>query len=210
MIEVTCDKCERVFGVDDESRGQKVACPTCGDVTFAGERPPGSSRAGEPRAGAARKSDPREPERELCVVRQAMMRANPIQFFGLGVVGLGGLIMGALVVSSGAYPLAILLGLLGLASMIWLATWYVRTLDAKLIVTTKRTIARTGLLSKRTTEILHRDIRNFTMTQSFWERVWGVGTIGISSAAEDDTEIVMRDVPRPKDIHALIDLYRPL
>jgi hypothetical protein len=42
------------------------------------------------------------------------------------------------------------------------------------------------------------------------ERILGVGTIGISSAGQDEVEIVMRDVPNPAALRASIDKHRTL
>lgn len=91
-----------------------------------------------------------------------------------------------------------------------LGYWRLVKKNTRLRITTKRCIETAGVFGKSSSEILHKDIRNFTVKQSFWERVWGVGTIGISSAAEDETEIVMHDVARPWKVHEAIDVYREM
>jgi uncharacterized membrane protein YdbT with pleckstrin-like domain len=91
-----------------------------------------------------------------------------------------------------------------------LMVWKLITLDCGLKVTTKRSVERRGLFSRATSEVLHADIRNVQIEQSFWQRVWNVGTLSISCAAEHEDEIRMTDVPRPEEVRRIIDLYRPL
>ncbi len=91
-----------------------------------------------------------------------------------------------------------------------LAVWKVAHLASKLEITNKRTIARRGLISRATTEVLHDHVRNVQITQSVWQRVLGIGRVGLSSAADDTVEIVMDDLPSPDRIRRVIDLYRPL
>jgi len=58
--------------------------------------------------------------------------------------------------------------------------------------------------------VLHEHIRNVTVSQSFYERVVGVGKIGIASSGSDRTEIEIKAMPGPQKIRGVIDLYRPL
>ncbi len=216
MIEIRCDKCDRIFEAPDDSQGRKVECPRCGDVNIVDitQARPHAAADADDRASVAGYPPSLGPEQDVLVIRQAMFRARPLTFLALLVVVLGGGV-GALMLSSqtgsgGSAALAVASLVAAMAALVTLLIWKVLTLDSRLRITTKRTIESVGLFSKSTSEILHKHIRNFTVTQSFWQRLWNVGTVGISSAAEDQTEIVMKDVPRPKDIHKVIDLYRPL
>jgi uncharacterized membrane protein YdbT with pleckstrin-like domain len=56
-------------------------------------------------------------------------------------------------------------------------------------LTNQRVIARTGLLSKRLDEVEIVDIRNIVLEQSFFERLCGIGTVGIASAGGDGIEV---------------------
>lgn len=231
MIQVQCDACDRMFEVEDDLMGQKVHCPACGDVAIVGgisgapatPRPPGPMAAGHPGQPGAPASAPAKdralekglppgngPEREVLVVRPAMFRARPISGFLLLAALFGGGAVGAWLLIQGKAPLG-LTGL-GVASIALgtLAVWRVAKATTSLRITTKRTVESVGLLSRQTSEILHKDIQNFTLQQTFWERLWNVGTIGISSAAEDGQEIIMRDVPDPKGVYETIDAYRPM
>lgn len=61
-------------------------------------------------------------------------------------------------------------------------------------VSTQRVRATTGLVSKRVDEVELPDIRNITLTQSVPERLAGIGTVTVSTAA-DGVEVVLRAIP---------------
>lgn len=87
---------------------------------------------------------------------------------------------------------------------------WLKYLGERIHVTNKRTILRKGLLSKSTTEVLHDHVRNIQVSQSFWNRMFDVGTLGISSSGQEGIEIVARHIPHPDEVKRTIDLYRPL
>ena len=95
-----------------------------------------------------------------------------------------------------------------LIGLIVLLIWWLRTLGTTLTVTNKRSVFRKGLLSKRTTEVRHQDVRNIQITQSFFQRIFGVGTIGISSAGQAGIEIEAHGMPNPEKVKQIIDKYR--
>ena len=71
-------------------------------------------------------------------------------------------------------------------------------------MTTRRTIARQGLLSKSTTELRHTDIRAIHVEQGFFQRLMGTGTVRLSSASSDDYEIQMAGVANPEQVAATL------
>ena len=81
-------------------------------------------------------------------------------------------------------------------------------LGTALEVTTKRTILYRGLFSKASSEVMHSEISNFQIKQSFLNRVFRVGTIGISSSGQEGIEIVAPDIPTPYRVRELIDSHR--
>ncbi len=95
---------------------------------------------------------------------------------------------------------------LGIGTLI---LWF-RNLGNRLYITNKRTILRSGFFSKSTTEVMHDHVRNVQVEQSFLNRIFNVGTIGISSSGQDGVEIVAHSVPRPMQVKKTIDLYRPM
>lgn len=141
-------------------------------------------------------------------VRPAMFRARPALFTLLAAVLVGGVI-GALVFAwRRQQTYAYATGAAALAALVWLGVWKLRTMFVALEITNKRTVETRGLLSRATSEVLHEDIKNLQITQTFWQRIWGVGTIGISSSGQDGIEIVAENMPRPVEIKRTIDAYR--
>lgn len=106
------------------------------------------------------------------------------------------------------FVIAVLLCLLfGLRAII-LLYWYIKCLGATLTVTNMKTVLRKGLLSKYTTEVWHRDVRNVQIQQSFFQRMFGVGRIMISSAGQGGIEIDFVGVPNPSRVKEMIDTHR--
>jgi len=205
-----------VIEVPDDKAGTKVDCPYCGDVNTM----PASAGAGtdpaarkHDRAAAAGFPPDSGPETQVMLVRPALVRSRPIRFILVLIIGLTGLVLGLIhLVSAQAVPLwvAVMAALVFVACAGAMAWWWIQSLSAALEVTNKRTVARRGLLSRSTSEVVHDNIRNVQIEQSFWQRVWNVGSIGISSSGQDGIEIQMEHVPQPRRVKEIIDLYRPL
>lgn len=221
MITKSCDRCERTIEFPDDQAGTKVQCPYCGDVNLlpaaAGDVQSGRQvpiQAGRTdRAAAAGYPPDSGAEERVLLIRPAWVRSRPLRFAGVVVLAALGLVLGLIhladpqAVPAWAAVIAVIV-LLGSGGM--LAWWWVQSLSAALEVTNKRTVARRGLLSRSTSEVLHDNIRNVQIRQTFWQRVWGVGSIGISSSGQDGIEIEMDRVPTPQKLQQVIDLYRPL
>jgi hypothetical protein len=209
VIRIACDNCEQVLEVPDSAAGQKIKCPACGDVRLVPRgKPPGQ----DDRAAAAGYPPANGPEERVLVTRQAMFRARPLRFLLLLalIVGGGGAAAYFWTLQPPRMPFTwggLGVAFLGLLALIW---WKVMTLDRSLEITNKRTIERRGLFSRFTSEVRHQDIRNIQVTQSFFGRLMGVGRIGISSAGQDEIEIVADDIPQPDRVRGIIDLYRAM
>src|SRR5690606_8423361 len=237
MIRKNCDNCDRLLEVPEDQAGTKVRCPDCGDMNVipdlapaaavapvaafasgsgaaARESGPATGPAAEPdRAAAAGYPPDAGPEQRVLRVRPAWFRSRPIVFALVALAMVGGF-AGAIYFWQvaeanrqwGMWP-CLVLAVVMLGVLLW---WWVQTLSAALEVTNKRTVERRGLLSRATSEVLHDTIRNVTIKQSFWDRVWGVGEIGIASAGHDGIEIHIDRIPNPNKVREVIDLYRPL
>jgi len=188
-----------------------VECPRCGDVHIV------RISAVISAAGAGRQDDPAAvagyppkngPEVDVLTLRSAMIRANPLLFFLLALGLVGGGVAGIITLFF-APPMALIGGGIFVASLIALGIWKLFSLHDRLIITTRRITDREGLLSKRTSEIMYKDIRNVVVNQSFFDRLLNVGTIAIStSASENGLEIYMEHLAKPHEIKKVIDLYR--
>lgn len=219
MITLTCDKCDRTLDVDDSKALTKLVCPHCGDVNIV----PGTAAKPAPRGGvtpptrrptgrAAAMGLPPETgqEQRVAKIHPAMFRAKPAHFLGVFLLFLGGGIGAAVfALRQPTVPwLAWACGLLAVAGLMILLAWKVMTLGETLEITTKRVTLMRGLLGKELSEIPHEDIQNIQIKQSFWDRMWGIGQLGVSSAGQDDVEIVISNIPHPYKVREMIDAYR--
>ena len=121
------------------------------------------------------------PEQRVLKVRPAMFRARPALFSLLMLGLIGGGVGAAVFALKNQYTWAYLCGAVGGVALIALIVWRIKKLAVALEITNKRTIESRGLLSRATSEVLHDDIKNLQISQSFWQGVWQVGTVGISS-----------------------------
>jgi phage FluMu protein Com len=203
MITIKCDNCEKLIEAPDDPKVEKVKCPHCGDVNLLPER---ESKA-SPTKGLPPDSGP---EQSVIKLRPEMFRARPLVFSLLLIALIGG-VAGAIYGGSSGNP-GVLWGslILALAAAGIFGFWKVKNLGSSLEITNKRTIERVGLFSRFTSEILHEDVRNVQISQTFAERIMGVGKIGISSAGQDGLEIAVKDIRNPDKIRELIDQYRPM
>jgi phage FluMu protein Com len=212
-MQVRCDKCDRTIEVADPAVGMKVNCPACGDVNLIRTIDSPKAVIAKDRAAEAGYPPANGPETEVLKVRPAMLRAHPIRFIGLSLgllAGAAGAVYFGMMVAAPQVALAAGSGVLAATSLVWLLLWKLRILGEGLTVTTKRIVDREGLFSKATSEVLHADIKNIQVKQSFLDRVWNVGMLAMSSSAENEDVIVMHDVPDPERVRRVIDLYRRL
>ncbi len=64
---------------------------------------------------------------------------------------------------------------------------------------------RRGILSKFTSEVFHKDVRNVQVSQNVLQRLCDVGTIAISSSGQSDFEISVDSMPEPNRVKQIID-----
>jgi len=124
-------------------------------------------------------------EEDLYLSKRAMFASNPVGF-----------VLSLLMVPFFGIGLLILI------------VWYLQCLGSSLRVTNKRSILRSGLFSKHTSDVLHRDVRNIQVSQGIMNRMLGVGSIGISSSGQSDFEIFIKGVEDPYKAKAIIDQVR--
>lgn len=86
-----------------------------------------------------------------------------------------------------------------------LLVWWIRCLGTTLIVTDERLTLRRGILSKATNDVLIADIRNVKIEQTMWQRIFGVGSVAVSTSGQADMEIEVDGVPAPERIKAIIN-----
>jgi uncharacterized membrane protein YdbT with pleckstrin-like domain len=67
-------------------------------------------------------------------------------------------------------------------------------------LTSERLIQRTGLFSSRRRELELADIRSVEIDRRFAQRVFGVGTVTVASAASADFKIRLEDIRDPEGV----------
>jgi len=107
-------------------------------------------------------------------------------------------------------PLGFILALLlvlafGLGLIIFLI-WYLKNKSSRLVVTAEDVLFEKGLLSKERVELTIRSIRTVKVKQSFWNRVFGTGTIELYTAG-DAAEIIVRGIPDPNRVRDIIKTH---
>jgi len=125
------------------------------------------------------------PEKILLKANPSMFRNNPIGFICA----------------------VILIAAFG-AGLVILLIWWIKCKTRTLTITNKRTTLTEGFISKHTSEILHAHIRNIQVVQGFFDRIFNVGTLAISSAGQSEMEISFSGLAHPEKAQSLIDEYR--
>jgi uncharacterized membrane protein YdbT with pleckstrin-like domain len=112
-----------------------------------------------------------------------------IAFSGLGSI-LGGSIAG------GVATLIVSSLFIGIPFLIHRTTRYVVTED--------RASEVSGLLSRKTSEIELADVRNVQVTQGQNQRMFGVGSVAISTAGQSGFEVVFKSIKDPNDVADIV------
>ncbi len=223
MIKIACDNCEVVFEVDPAEAGGKVSCPECGDINRVPAKAPAGNAASEPTSphvagpgsGPEAKGLPPDhgPEQEICVIRPAMFRAHPLRGSLLAALLAGGgvlAIWSTVSESVGAWVAWVGVVLMAGSGVGWLVWFLAVHMWIKLRISNKRTVRREGIIKRHTSEVLHNHVRNVEIKQSFSQRIFNVGSLGISSSGQEGIEIEIMDIPDPLKVKALIDEYRDM
>lgn len=127
-------------------------------------------------------------EETLYVVHPAVLRSRPIAF----------------ALSFFLFPTVFLAWL---PFILWIF-WYIQSRCTTLTITTHKTVLRRGILSKSTTEVRHKDIRNISVSQTFLNRILKVGAIGISSAGQSGVEIEVKGLVSPEKLAKTLREYQ--
>jgi uncharacterized membrane protein YdbT with pleckstrin-like domain len=84
-----------------------------------------------------------------------------------------------------------------------LMVWYLRCKSTKLEINGNEVVLEEGLLSKERTELSVSGIRTVKINQSFFNRLFKVGTVSIYTAG-DSPEIQAAGMPRPEVFRELV------
>lgn len=169
---------------DDSAAGKNGKCKDCGNVV----RVPATQQVHAtqiiPVAVPAQQHVAQKQEVQLYHRHPSMFRNRPILFC-----------------------ICVLLCLV-VVGLVILLIWWIIDLGTTLTVTDRRSTLRHGIFSKRITEIWHKDVRNVVVHQTFMQRIFGVGSIGVSSAGGPGLEIQVHGMAMPYDVKKIIDAGR--
>jgi len=217
VLTTKCPYCKHEVDSTIEHIDGPVVCPSC-NKPFEIEMPiavVSSVREVDEKNARENRLASEPKERTFIEVHPVVFRAHPIASIVLAIVGfaavallvmailgmsIAGLALGESMVLGPASLLtwACVLTLLVLAGIV--GYWTLLSRYTTLTVTDDRTIYREGIVSRDTSEVQHDDVRNIQLDQSFVERLFGVGSIGVSSSGQDDLEVVAKGLPHPERI----------
>lgn len=229
MIRYPCAACERELEVDDALAGNRARCPHCSNIEVVPTLPRQSGKPQrKPAALAVRPEDDDRaaalglpsasgPEQVARKVHPVVFRARPV-LSSLVVLAIAAGITFAAAVHISAVGtflhtnrwLAFIGWGIVAAGLLVFGWWKIESWGASLTITNKRTTLRTGLLHRHTREILHGQINDLIISQTFAQRLLNVGSIGIDGAGTDHIEITLDGVPDPVGVRRVIDTYRPI
>jgi membrane protein YdbS with pleckstrin-like domain len=87
--------------------------------------------------------------------------------------------------------------------LVILLVWHLQNKASKLTINENEILYEKGLLSKERSEVNIRSVRTTKVKQSFFDRIFGVGSIEIYTAG-DSPEIVAKGLPDPNRISEII------
>jgi Bacterial PH domain len=122
-----------------------------------------------------------EIERRLFVGHPSMFRNYPLHFIFASILFPAGI---------GAF---------------FLLRWWLKSIGTTLTVTSVRTTERNGLIARNVNEILNANVRNVQVRQTALQRIFGVGTIGVSTSGQSGVEIEVEGILDPMRVKRLID-----
>lgn len=153
--------------------------------SFGYEAQPQQAPSAAPVVPVRQQNEVQKTERDLYRAHPSMFRNRPVAF-----------IVSVLLIPAAGLGLLILL------------IWWLRVLGTTITITNKRIVFRKGILSKYTNEIYLTDVRNVQVSQGVFQRMLGVGNVGVSTAAQADMEIYVAGIPDPEKAKTIINDHR--
>lgn len=83
--------------------------------------------------------------------------------------------------------------------------WHLMNKSSKLTVTENEILYEEGLLSKTRSEINMESVRTIRVSQTFFQRIFGVGSVEIFTAG-DNAEILAKGLPDPNKVRELVKM----
>lgn len=99
-------------------------------------------------------------------------------------------------------PLLFTLLLISVVGIIGIGIWWIVSKGERLAVSEREVLLERGILSKQRTQLNLSSVRTVRISQTLFQRMFGVGNIEIFSAG-DYAEIAVRGMPGPDRVRAL-------
>lgn len=208
-IRVVC-QCGKTLNAPDQFAGRKGTCKACGAalvIPLPVVHPKGAPD--DVKQAAPTTTAP------LYEASPSMFRNRPVHF----VVGVGlivapfVLIIASPILRKWIPPEHMVLLALGsivacpVAALLMLR-WWLRCLGTKLTITPERITLRSGLLSRSMSEVHTADVRNVMTSQTIFQRLFDVGSVGVSTAGQSGVEIMVGGIPAPLRVREIINANR--
>ena len=184
-----CDNCGRAIGRLEQAYlwQDHVVCEAClGRLSSAGAAAEGSGAPADVSAADAVKD-----------AEVVLWSASPSVLPYLPRYALVGLaFLGNLIVAAVWWPF--LLG--AWVCLVLVADWELRRRATRYTITRRRVIRRTGYLRRVQQEVHTRDVREVQLHQGPIERLFGVGTVEVATAATAERELLIARVPKAQKV----------
>jgi uncharacterized membrane protein YdbT with pleckstrin-like domain len=111
------------------------------------------------------------------------------------------------------YPVSCLIAIgltiftFGIGIIAFIPLW-LRCVNTKLTITDEKVSLRTGVLSKKVSEVYHTDIRSVNFIQNVAQRIMGTGTIEIGTAGTSGMEIRVSGLSNTGQIKQILEEQR--
>lgn len=92
----------------------------------------------------------------------------------------------------------------------WAVYKALRTATTNYTLSTQRLRMQTGILSRQTEEIELYRVRDSAVSQSLFERLFGLGTLQLSSSDPRTPELSLRGIPAPHEVREHFRLHTEL
>ena|ERR1017187_2497036 len=204
-IKFDCGWCGQNIAIDEAGRGLSIDCPQCGKpLEVPNESTPPTPLPPLPSVAPARSTK----ECPFCG-EEVLSQAKVCRFCGRSITAptvektLLDLSPSWLYFAGDIF-IALLLVLL-VVGVFFLIYIILKRNSIHYIVTSHKLIEKKGILSKSTNEIPIGNLQAVKLRRSLLERIFGLGTLGFSSASARENEVVFAGIRNPEEVKAKIN-----
>lgn len=195
MIYYGCPACDAPMSSPESLAGQRERCPDCGNVAVVPQ-----NELSLPTTSSSPPNPARSSGSKRLTFSPVMFRNSPILY--LVLVGSMFLCLVLARASWNAPDPRVSFWCFATAGgcALVLIIWWLACISTRLIIEADRVIQHHGILSRSTSEVRARDIRNVQVSQGVFQRMMGTGSVAVSTAAQSDMEIKVHGLRSPARI----------